>query len=91
MPKSPLLEQVRGVLRFRHYSIRTEGAYLQAIRRLILYQRKRHPREMELDEIRQYLSHLATDRNVAASTQNVALCALLFLYNEVLAINLPHR
>ena len=89
MPKSPLLDQVREVLRLRHYSIRTEEAYVQAIRRFILYHRKRHPREMGVDEIRQYLSYLATDRNVAASTQNVALCALLFLYRQVLAIDLP--
>jgi site-specific recombinase XerD len=89
MPKSLLLDQVREVLRLRHYSIRTEEAYVQTIRRFILYHRKRHPREMGVDEIRQYLSHLATDGNVAASTQNVALCALLFLYRQVLQIDLP--
>ena len=89
MPKSPLLDQVREVLRLRHYSIRTEEAYVQTIRRFILYHRKRHPREMGVDEIRQYLSYLATDGKVAASTQNVALCALLFLYRQVLQIDLP--
>ncbi len=89
MPKSPLLQQVREVLRLRHYSIRTEEAYVLAIRRFIIYHRKRHPREMGVDEIRQYLSHLATDGKVAASTQNVALCALFFLYRQVLAIDLP--
>jgi site-specific recombinase XerD len=89
MRKSPLLDQVREVLRLRHYSIRTEEAYVQTIRRFILYHRKRHPREMGVDEIRQYLSHLATDGKVAASTQNVALCALLFLYRQVLEIDLP--
>jgi hypothetical protein len=78
MSKSPLLDKVREVIRLRHYSIRTEEAYVQTMRRFILYHRKRHPREMGVDEIRQYLSHLATDGNVAASTQNVALCALLF-------------
>ncbi len=62
---------------------------MQAVRRFILYHQKRHPREMGVDEIRQYLSHLATDGKVAASTQNVALCALLFLYRQVLAIDLP--
>ena len=61
MPKSPLLEQVREVLRLRHYSIRTEEAYVHAIRRFILYHHKHHPREMGVDEVRQYLSHLATD------------------------------
>lgn len=90
MPKSPLLEQVREVLRLRHYSIRTEEAYVHAIRRFILYHHKHHPREMGVDEVRQYLSHLATDGNVAASTQNVVLCALLFLYRQVLAIDLPN-
>ena len=89
MSKSQLLDQVREVLRLRHYSNRTEEAYVQTIRRFILYHRKRHPREMGVDEIRQYLSHLAIDDNVAASSQNVALCALLFLYRQVLAIDLP--
>ena len=89
MTKSPLLDQVREVLRLLHYSIRTEQAYVQTIRRFILYHHKRHPRDMGVDEIRQYLSHLATDGNVAASTQNVALCALLFLYRQVLEIDLP--
>lgn len=89
MSQPKLLDQVRAVLRLRHYSIRTEEAYVQAIRRFILYHQKRHPREMGVDEIRQYLSHLATDGKVAASTQNVALCALLFLYRQVLAIDLP--
>lgn len=90
MSKSPLLAQVREVLRLRHYSIRTEEAYVQTIRRFILYHHKRHPREMGVNEIRQYLSHLAIDGNVAASTQNVALCALLFLYRQVLEIDLPN-
>jgi len=84
-----LLDQVRSVLRMRHYSIRTEETYVNVIRRFILYHRKRHPREMGVDEIRQYLSHLATDMHVAASTQNVALAALLFLYRAVLQIELP--
>jgi integron integrase len=89
MSQPPLLEQVRAAIRLRHYSIRTEEAYLRTIRRFILYHRKRHPREMGVDEIRQYLSHLATDENVAAATQNVALAALLFLYREVLSVELP--
>lgn len=87
--KSLLLDQVRHHIRLKHYSIRTEEAYLNVIRRFIIYHRKRHPKEMGTDEIRQYLSHLATDGNVAASTQNVALSALLFLYREVLLIELP--
>jgi len=89
MSQPPLLDQVRSAIRVRHYSIRTEEAYVNVIRRFILYHHKRHPTEMGVDEIRQYLSHLATDKNVAASTQNVALAALLFLYREVLGIDLP--
>jgi len=84
-----LLDQVRAVIRLRHYSIRTEEAYVNVIRRFIIYHQKRHPKEMGVDEIRQYLSHLATADHVAASTQNVALSALLFLYREVLLIDLP--
>lgn len=89
MPQPRLLDQVRSAIRLRHYSIRTEEAYLNVIRRFILYHHKRHPKEMGVDEIRQYLSHLATDEHVAASTQNVALAALLFLYRQVLQIDLP--
>lgn len=89
MPQPSLLDQVREAIRLRHYSIRTEEAYVNAVRRFILYHGKRHPREMGTDEIRQYLSYLATDEHVAASTQNLALAALLFLYREVLQIDLP--
>lgn len=89
MPQSNLLDQVRATIRVRHYSIRTEEAYVHVIRRFILFHGKRHPRAMGVDEIRQYLSHLATADNVAASTQNVALAAILFLYREVLRIDLP--
>jgi integron integrase len=87
--KPTLLNKVREHLRLKHYSIRTEDAYVQVIRRFILYHHKRHPREIGVDEIRQYLSHLATQGHVAASTQNVALSALLFLYREVLGKELP--
>lgn len=87
--KPSLLDEVRRCLRLRHYSIRTEQAYVQSIKRFILFHHKRHPREMGADEIRQFLSHLAVDGKVAASTQNQALCALLFLYREVLGVDLP--
>jgi integron integrase len=87
--KPTLLDQVRHHIRLKHYSIRTEEAYLNVIRNFILYHKKRHPKEMGANEIRQYLSHLANDGNVAASTQNVALAALLFLYREVLMMDLP--
>jgi integron integrase len=84
-----LLEQVRTHIRFKHYSIRTEEAYLKTIKRFILFHHKRHPQEMGADEIRQYLSHLATEGHVSASTQNQALAALLFLYRDVLSLELP--
>jgi len=89
IPKPRLLDQVRELIRIRHYSIRTEQAYLQWIRRFILFQNKRHPRDMGAPEITAFLSNLAIQRNVAASTQNQALNAILFLYREVLKIDLP--
>lgn len=84
-----LLDQVRDKIRVKHYSIRTETQYLQWIRRFILFHGKRHPREMSAPEVEAFLSHLATVGNVSASTQNQALSALLFLYREVLDIDLP--
>jgi len=81
---SKLLDQVRERLRTRHYSIRTEEAYTFWIRDFILFHKKRHPAEMGAQQVSAFLSHLALKRNVAASTQNQALSALLFLYNEVL-------
>ncbi|WP_454833042.1 integron integrase [Pseudoxanthomonas wuyuanensis] len=84
-----LLEQVRKRCRVRHYSLRTERAYVQWIRRFILANGKRHPREMGGMEVESFLSRLATEDDVAASTQNQALSALLFLYREVLGIELP--
>ena len=90
-PKQPrkLLDQVRDRLRAKHYSLRTEHTYVQWIRRFILFHGKRHPREMGAAEVEAFLSHLATERRVAASTQNQALSALLFLNKEVLGIQLP--
>ncbi len=79
-----LMDQVRDTIRKKHYSIRTEQTYCQWIRRFILFNGKRHPLEMGEKEISNYLSHLATDRNVAASTQNQALNAIVFLYKQVL-------
>jgi Phage integrase, N-terminal SAM-like domain len=72
-----LLEQVRDALRARHYSLRTEEAYVQWIRRFIIFHHKRHPQEMGVEEINQFLSDLAVTRRVAASTQNQALSAIL--------------
>ena len=82
--KPKLLDQVRLAIRARHYSIRTEEAYVQWIKRFILFHNKRHPREMGTPEINAFLSHLAVANRVAASTQNQALSAILFLYKEVL-------
>jgi integron integrase len=79
-----LLDQVRDTLRLKHYSIRTENSYVDWIRRYILFHNKRHPREMGAPEVQAFLTHLAVKENVAASTQNQALSALLFLYREVL-------
>jgi integron integrase len=86
--KPKLLDQVRHELRVRHYSLRTEEAYVQWIRRFILFHDKRHPRDMAEAEINAFLSHIAVERNVAASTQNQALNALLFLYKKVLQTEL---
>ena len=88
MSSSKFLEQVRTTARLRHLSQKTEKAYLQHIKRFILFHGKKHPREMAESQIREYLSHLAVDRNVSASTQNVALAALLFLYRDVLKLEL---
>jgi integron integrase len=79
-----LLDEVRRVIRLKHYSIRTEESYCDWIKRFIVFSGKRHPREMGEREVSAFLSHLATDLNVAASTQNQALSAILFLYGQVL-------
>jgi integron integrase len=82
--KPKLLDQVRDVIRRKHFSIRTEQSYVDWIRRFILFHNKRHPRDMAEAEVTQFLTHLARDGRVAASTQNQALSALLFLYKQVL-------
>jgi integron integrase len=83
--KPKLLDEVREAIRTRHYSLRTEEAYVSWIKRFILFHGKRHPLEMGKDEITRFLSALAVHGQVSASTQNQALCALLFLYREVLS------
>jgi integron integrase len=82
--KPKLLDQVRDAIRARHYSYRTEEAYVGWIRRFILFHHKRHPAEMGPPEITQFLTALAVERHVSASTQNQALAAVLFLYQQVL-------
>lgn len=84
-----LLDQVREIIRVRHYSIRTEHAYVQWIRRFIIFHGKRHPRDLGEQHVAQFLSDLAVNKNVSASTQNQALNAVLFLYREVLKVDLP--
>lgn len=82
--KPTLLEQVRNVIRVKHYALNTERAYLPWIKRFILFHKKRHPADMGEREIGEFLTHLAVNRNVAANTQNQALNAIVFLYKEVL-------
>ena len=82
--KPKLLDQVRDVIRRKHFSIRTEQAYVDWIRRFILFHNKRHPTDMAEQELTEFLTHLARDARVSASTQNQALSALLFLYTQVL-------
>jgi len=88
-PAPKLLEQVRAALRLRHYSIRTERAYVQWVIRFLRFHGLRHPSELGHREVTQFLSHLATEGEVAASTQQQALSALLFLYQVVLGLELP--
>ena len=87
MPR--LLEQVRSVIRLKHYSIRTEEAYTHWIKEYILFHRKQHPSTLGAEHVSQFLSYLAENRHVASSTQNQAASALLFLYREVLEQPLP--
>ena len=88
-PKTKLLDQMRLVLRLKHLSIRTEHAYINWAKRFIVFHDKRHPKDLGAEEIRAFLTHLALHRHVAASTQNVALNALLFLYRDVLKQEFP--
>lgn len=86
---SKLLDQVRAVLRTRHYSYRTEKTYIEWILRYIRFHDIKHPAEMGAAEVEAFLTYLAVERTIAASTQNQALAALLFLYREVLSVDLP--
>lgn len=84
-----LIPRMREALRFRRYSLKTEKAYVHWVKRYIYFHGKRHPREMGADEVTAFLNHLANDRHVAAATQNQALAALLFLYRDLLSVELP--
>lgn len=90
MSSPRLLDQVRTVIRVKHFSLSTERAYVGWIRRFIIFHHKRHPKDMAEPEIRQFISHLAVDAKISASTQTVALSALLFLYRDVLKMALPY-
>ena len=90
MPTPKLLDQARNVARMRHLSLSTERAYVGWIRRYILFHNKKHPKEMAEMEIRQFISDLAVNAKISASTQTVALSALLFLYRDVLKKPLPY-
>jgi site-specific recombinase XerD len=82
--KPKLLDQVRDVCRFKHYSIRTEQAYADWIKRYIFFHGKRHPKDLTAAHVREFLTHLAVKGKVSASTQTQAFSALLFLYQQVL-------
>ena len=91
MTDSPrLIEVVRNKIRVKHYSIRTEKTYIYWIKSYLQFDSLQHPRELGASQIEAFLTHLAVDRKVSASTQNQALCALLFLYKVVLEIELPY-
>ena len=89
-PEPPrLLNRVRDRIRYKHYSIRTEQAYVDWIKRFIYFHGKRHPSELGPADVEAFLTELAVSRNVAASTQNQAKSAILFLYKEVIGVDLP--
>ena len=88
-PAKRLLDQVRDKIRYKHYSLSTEKTYISWIKQYMLFNSKRHPTEMGATEVETFLTYLATKRHVSSSTQNQALSAILFLYREVLAVDLP--
>lgn len=83
MSNSPFLESIRHVLRTKHYSIQTEKAYLTWIKRFILFNQKRHPENMGEQEVSAFLTYLAVNRQVTSSTQNLALCSIVFMYKHM--------
>lgn len=82
MAQSPFLEEIRNIIRTKHYSIQTEKTYLLWIKRFILFNQKRHPRELGEQEVTNFLTYLAVKRHVTSSTQNLALCAIVFMYKH---------
>lgn len=88
-PAKKLLDQVRDKIRFKHYSPSTENTYISWIKQYIIFNGKRHPTEIGAVEVEAFLTYLATQRHVSSSTQNQALSAILFLYRDVLTVDLP--
>ena len=84
-PPKKLLDQVRDAIRVKHYARNTEQAYVYWIKKYILFHNKRHPKELGTGEVQAFLTHLALEEHISASTQNQALSALLFLYRNVLS------
>ncbi len=84
MARSPFMESIRQALRTKHYSFQTEKTYLTWIRRFILYNKKQHPKDMGEQEVTNFLTHLAVNRHVTSSTQNLVLCSIVFMYKHVL-------
>ena len=84
MPKPKLLDEIRNVIRLRHYSPRTEESYINWIRRYVLFHNKKHPRDLNEKDIREFLNHLSLKQNVSYSTQNQALNAIIFMYKNVI-------
>jgi integron integrase len=91
MSKKKLLDQVREQIRVRHYSMKTESTYISWIKRYIFFHHKKHPIEMGKEEIEAFLTHLAVERKVSATTQNQAFNAILFLYTQVLGVPLKDQ
>jgi integron integrase len=87
---SQLLDQIRGVMRTRHYSLQTEKTYIYWIKKYIFFHQVRHPKEMGAGEVSAFLTHLAVEGNVSGQTQNQAMFALLFLYKEILGVELDY-
>jgi len=87
MPKK-LLDQMRAAIRLKHYSYRAEESYVDWARRFILFHNKRHPKDMSAEEIQAFITYLAIQRQLSASTQNQALSAIIFLYRHVLQMDI---
>lgn len=83
MGQSPFIEKIRAILRTKHYSIQTEKTYLLWIKGFIIFNQKRHPKVLGEQEVTDFLTYLAVKRHVTSSTQNLALCAIVFMYKHV--------